>query len=158
MANLAEIQQELTRAERAADRTKATNKELQQRLIDAGVIAGSNVLAAGTAMLTGFVEQRVRTKDGAPLSLGPVSLPTAIGVLTGTTSAALGLGGYRIAAGLTNGVACGHLGMAAGTVGRGIGTKRYLAKAGEKTKPKAGELAGDSDESELMAMLDAAAR
>lgn len=159
MANLAEINQELARAERSAERTKASNKELQARLVDAGVIVGSNALAAGSTMLTGFVEQRVRTKDGAPLSLGPVSLPTAIGVLSSTTAAALSVGGFKVASGLTNGVACGHIGMASGTVGRGIGTKRYLAKSGSKAdKPKAGELAGDASDDELMAMLEAASR
>jgi len=149
----------LARQERATIRTRSENAQLRSRLIAAGIVAGGGLLAGLTTLGTGFLEMRVRTKDGAPLSLGPISLPAFVAMLTGTAGAGLALGGYEIAAGLTGAVANGHVGMASGTVGRGLGTSRYMAKAGQADKPKAGELAsGYETDDELQQMLEHAMR
>lgn len=161
MATYAELQESLQSKERSIARSKKENVELERKLVSAGASVGGNMAAGGLAFLIGYLEQRVRTKDGAPLSVGPVSLPAVAGMALSTIGAGLQLGGFEVAGTVTSHAASGQFGLAGGTVGRGLGLKHYANKAQASIdRPKgktAGELAGASDQRILEALISQAA-
>jgi hypothetical protein len=148
MSTLAEISKKLESAENRIDRYKRENADLGARALHTGAIAAGTGLGALSTFLVGYAEQRIRTKDGAPLSIGPVSLPTVTGLVIGTTSGILGLVGMPLGATVTGNVASAQLGLARGTVGRGLGPNhRPAMNPGKKSTPRERQLAAASEDS-----------
>lgn len=113
-------------------------KTVGMRLVGA---VGTGPLSAGA---TGYLETRFPSRDGSPLSLGPVPLSGVIGTLA-TVGAALPWAGAE----QSSYVAASNLGLAAGTLGRkaGIaGRAKSLLKQVPTAAREAVRISGDGHE------------
>lgn len=94
------------------------------------------VTAAATGFGIGYLEAKVRNKDGTPMSVGPVPLALAAGGALSLTAL------FFDPAGQVSAAACGALGAYGSTVGRG-----YAMKAAASAPRVSGEqIVGWSDE------------
>ena len=139
--------------ERKDNQLARERREGEKLATTLGRTLGASVTGPATAGLTGFIEGRVRNKDGTMLSLGPVPLPVCVGV-----PALVGSVFDHFLSNQLAFVASAQFGLAAGTLGRAYGTAARIKK-GETvaTSDRAtGLVQGDDWSEEERELLDAA--
>lgn len=155
MATAAEIGAQLDRARTQLQRIRREGTEVQQRAIHAAAIVGGQVASAGVCAGLGYLEGRVRRKDGSMLSVGPLSLPAAAAIAAGPIGPVAAMLGAEGVATVASQVASGLTGLAIGTWARGAGTAHYLAKPADKAEPRSKKaVTGDADDAWIAAALE----
>jgi hypothetical protein len=138
MATYAELQSALETRERSLAVARGRERKASETVKAVAVMAGGGAAAAVSAGLVGFIEGRVRNKDGSMISLGPVSLPAAVATLSGLATAGMFAAGMPIGSQIASHITSANAGLATGTWARAQGALRRQKVLDGQSKDKKG--------------------